>query len=61
MTVAYECRVIDHVETGDHTVFIGEVVAKYGDHDRTKHLYSIHYRKLISMDCKGNLKFDLDY
>ena len=61
VTVAYECRVTDHVVTGDHTVFIADVVAKYGDHDRAKHLYSIHYRKLLSIDCKGNVKLDLDY
>ena len=61
VTVAYECKVIDHVETGDHTVFIAEVVAIRGNPDKLRHLYSIHYRSLISLDCKGNVTFDLKY
>jgi flavin reductase (DIM6/NTAB) family NADH-FMN oxidoreductase RutF len=28
-----ECRLVDQVETGDHTFFIGEVVAAYVDED----------------------------
>jgi flavin reductase (DIM6/NTAB) family NADH-FMN oxidoreductase RutF len=61
VTVAYECRVVDHVRTGDHTLFIGEVVARHGDRDRASHLYSIHYRKLVSIDCSGNVNFNLKY
>lgn len=28
-----ECRTVDTVETGDHTIFVGKVVAKSGDAD----------------------------
>jgi len=28
-----ECRIVNTLETGDHTIFIGEVVAKSGDFD----------------------------
>jgi flavin reductase (DIM6/NTAB) family NADH-FMN oxidoreductase RutF len=28
-----ECRIVNTIETGDHTIFIGEVVAKSGDFD----------------------------
>jgi flavin reductase (DIM6/NTAB) family NADH-FMN oxidoreductase RutF len=28
-----ECRIIDKLDTGDHTIFVGEVVAKSGDPD----------------------------
>jgi flavin reductase (DIM6/NTAB) family NADH-FMN oxidoreductase RutF len=28
-----ECRVVDRLDTGDHTIFIGQVVAKSGDID----------------------------
>jgi len=28
-----ECRIIDTLDTGDHTIFVGEVVAKSGDPD----------------------------
>ena len=61
VTVAYECRVANEVETGDHTLYIANVVDMHGDHDRAKHLYSIHYKKLISLDCKGNVDFNLKY
>jgi flavin reductase (DIM6/NTAB) family NADH-FMN oxidoreductase RutF len=60
-TVAFECRVIKKVETGDHTLYIGKVVAVHGSPDRPKHLYSIHYRKLVSIDSKGNVNFRLEY
>lgn len=61
VTVAYECKIVNHVTTGDHTVFIADVVAKRGDPDMAKHLYSVHYRKLISIDCRGNITFDLKH
>jgi len=31
-----ECRIIDTLDTGDHTIFVGEVVAKSGDSDAMK-------------------------
>jgi flavin reductase (DIM6/NTAB) family NADH-FMN oxidoreductase RutF len=31
-----ECQIVDTVETGDHTIFIGKVVAKSGDFDAIK-------------------------
>jgi len=38
-TVAFECKVVSFFETGDHTVFVGEVVACSGNPEKTKHLY----------------------
>ena len=58
-TVAYECKVVNKVETGDHTLYIGEVVAIHGSPEKEKHLFSIHYRKLVSLDFKGNANFEL--
>ena len=58
-TVAYECKVVDKMETGDHTLYVGEVVATYGIPEKPKHLFSIHYRKLVSLDFRGNLNFEL--
>ena len=60
-TVAFECRVAKKVETGDHKLYIGEVVAIHGSPDRPRHLYSIHYRKLVSIDAQGNANFRLQY
>ena len=31
-----ECRITDTLDTGDHTIFVGEVVAKSGDPDAMK-------------------------
>lgn len=55
-TVAYECKVVNKVETGDHTLYIGKIVAIHGTPEKASHLYSIHYKKLISIDFKGNIK-----
>jgi len=38
-TVAFECKVVGQFETGDHTVFVGEVVATRGEPQKTAHLY----------------------
>jgi len=39
VTVAFECKVVGQFETGDHTVFVGEVVATRGDPQNAGHLY----------------------
>jgi flavin reductase (DIM6/NTAB) family NADH-FMN oxidoreductase RutF len=54
-TVAYECKVVAKMECGDHTLYNSEVVAIHSDPQRAKHLFSIHYRKLVSIDYKGNI------
>lgn len=61
VTVAYECKIVDQVNTGDHTIYIADVVAIHGNPDRASHLYSIHYKKLLSIDCKGNVNLELSY
>ena len=58
-TVAYECKVVNTVTTGDHTLFIGQVVAIHGSPKNARHLYSVHYRRLVSIDCAGNCNFEL--
>ena len=58
-TVAYECKVVKHLETGDHTQHIANVVAINGSPEKVNHLYSIHYTKLISIGSKGEVKLDL--
>jgi len=60
-TVAYECKVVGRLECGDHTLYNSEVVAIHGSPERAKHLYSIHYSKLISIDSKGNLDMNTKY
>jgi flavin reductase (DIM6/NTAB) family NADH-FMN oxidoreductase RutF len=48
-TVAFECKVLDQFETGDHTVFIGKVVGTSGNPDKPKHLYVSSKHKLFGM------------
>ena len=60
-TVAYECKVVAQMECGDHTLYNGEVVAIHGDLQRAKHLFSIHYRKLVSIGHKGDVDFTIQY
>lgn len=60
-TVAFECQVTDRMTAGDHTVFLGEIVAIHGSPDRTRHLYSVHYRKLVSIDHEGGSDFSIGY
>lgn len=54
-TAAFECVVVNEVETGDHVVVVGEVVAMHGDPERPMHLYSIFYERLIAMDTRGTI------
>jgi len=58
-SVCIECRVVDKVTTGDHTLFIGEAIATSGDPENLRHLYCIHYAKLVSMDNQGDGDFEL--
>jgi flavin reductase (DIM6/NTAB) family NADH-FMN oxidoreductase RutF len=60
-TVAYECKVVGQIECSDHTLYTGEVVATHGDPKKASHLFSIHYRKLVSIDYRGNADFGLEY
>jgi flavin reductase (DIM6/NTAB) family NADH-FMN oxidoreductase RutF len=55
-TAAFECVVVNEIETGDHIVVVGEIVASRGDPDRPMHLYSVFYDRLIGLDAGGNLK-----
>jgi len=58
-TVAYECKVVDQFKTGDHTVYVADVVAIHGNPEKINHLYSIHYKKLISIGSNANINMDL--
>lgn len=55
-TVAYECRVVDTFDVGDHTLYIGKIVAMHGTPEKPRHLYTIHYKKLLGIDHHGNLE-----
>jgi flavin reductase (DIM6/NTAB) family NADH-FMN oxidoreductase RutF len=54
-TVAFECKVVQQVTSGDHTLFVGEVVEATGDESRTKHLFAASDWSLFPMGGKGTL------
>jgi 3-hydroxy-9,10-secoandrosta-1,3,5(10)-triene-9,17-dione monooxygenase reductase component len=54
VTVAFECKVVDQFDTGDHTVFVGEVVGMSGNQDKPKHLYVSSEHKLFGLSGKSN-------
>jgi flavin reductase (DIM6/NTAB) family NADH-FMN oxidoreductase RutF len=60
-TVAYECKVIKQLKVEDHTTFIGKIVNIQGDFEFKKHLYTINYNKVVSIDMNGNCNFDLEF
>lgn len=59
--VAYTCKVIDQKEMKDHCLFIGEITDIYSDTEFKKHLYSVNYKKIVSIDMEGDSDFDIDF
>jgi len=49
VTVAFECKVVDKFETGDHTVFVGEVVGMSGNPAKPRHLYVSSKHELFGL------------
>jgi flavin reductase (DIM6/NTAB) family NADH-FMN oxidoreductase RutF len=60
-TVAYECIIKKHVETGDHTLFVSSVVGIHGNPEKVNHIYTVHYNHLVSIGSTGSIKTDLEY
>ena len=56
VTAAFECKVISNFVTGDHTVFVGEVVAARGNPEKAGHLYVDGENNLVSIDKEMNMK-----
>jgi flavin reductase (DIM6/NTAB) family NADH-FMN oxidoreductase RutF len=54
-TVAFECKLVCAYDAGDHTLFVGEVVAVTGDPDKMKHLFVTTRTKMVAMDQKGSI------
>jgi len=37
----FECRVVGEIETGDHTIFVGEIVAAHVSEEEKRRLYNL--------------------
>jgi flavin reductase (DIM6/NTAB) family NADH-FMN oxidoreductase RutF len=48
--VAFECQVVGEFETGDHTVFVGQVVATRGNPDEKRHLFVTADFRIFALD-----------
>jgi flavin reductase (DIM6/NTAB) family NADH-FMN oxidoreductase RutF len=59
--LAFECRVKQTVEAGDHILYVGDVVAIRGTGEEKRHLYSIHYSKLVALGPDGSVSLDLPF
>jgi flavin reductase (DIM6/NTAB) family NADH-FMN oxidoreductase RutF len=59
--LAFECKVTGKLETGDHILYVGEVLAVRGTGEEKKHLYSIHYSRLVSIGPDGSSNFKLKH
>jgi len=42
----FECKVVGTLETGDHTIFAGEILAAYVDEEKEQRLYNLGGYKL---------------
>ncbi len=54
-TVALECKVVCAYDAGDHTLFIGEVVAVSGDPSKPRHLFVTVGSRMVAMDSMGGI------
>jgi flavin reductase (DIM6/NTAB) family NADH-FMN oxidoreductase RutF len=59
--LALECKLAQTHEVGDHHLYVGEVVAVRGVEGSPKHLYSLHYRKLVAISPKGEVSLDVRF
>ncbi len=51
--VSIECKVVNQFTAGDHTLFIGEVVASQAEKSRTDHIYITSDYSVFSLDKEG--------
>ena len=50
-TVNMECRVVASLETGDHTIFVGEILAAYVSEEDKPILFNMGERKFKPFKC----------
>jgi len=41
----FECKVVSQIDTGDHTIFVGEVVTAYVSDEKKRRLYTLDRNK----------------
>jgi flavin reductase (DIM6/NTAB) family NADH-FMN oxidoreductase RutF len=57
---AFECKLHSQYLAGDHTFFIGEIVACHGDAEKKEHLYTEFFSKVVSLSHEGICDWKLD-
>jgi flavin reductase (DIM6/NTAB) family NADH-FMN oxidoreductase RutF len=59
-SAAFECKLHAKYPVGDHTFFVGEIVACHGDAEKKEHLYTQFFSKLVSASYDGICDFSLE-
>jgi len=49
-TACLECRIKNEIEVGDHQLILAEVLACYGDWERSAHVYTTSYERFYSLN-----------
>jgi flavin reductase (DIM6/NTAB) family NADH-FMN oxidoreductase RutF len=58
-TVAFECRVVNEVDAGDHAIFIADILGTYGTPGKEHHIFTIQYREMLALGSDKYAKWDL--
>jgi len=58
-TVAFECRVVNEVEAGDHTLFIADILATHSTPGKERHIFTIQYREMLALGSDKYVNWDL--
>jgi len=58
-SAAFECILHSKHPAGDHTFFVGEIVACHGDVEKKEHLYTQLFSKLVSVSHDGKCDWNL--
>ena len=59
--VSFECMLEGKTTIGDHTLFIGKVVAITSNRMVKRHLFCVNYGKLVSCNKDGETNFELEF
>lgn len=57
---AFECKLHSKFPAGDHTFFVGEIVACHGDAEKKEHLFTQFFSKLVSVSYDGKCDWNLE-
>ncbi|MFH1516130.1 MAG: flavin reductase family protein [bacterium] len=54
-SAAFECKIVNKVDTGDHRTYVGEILAQYVDVERKSHIYTVGYWDMLGFGADLNV------